>query len=67
MPLREHIISTLRRIDEHAQDVGATTAIDMLRLSADLGANDARWLRETYSRERLLAEMVRQGAQRFRG
>lgn len=67
MPLREHIISTLRSIDKHAQDVGATTAIDMLRLSADLGANDARWLRETYTRERLLAEMVRQGAQRFRG
>jgi carboxylate-amine ligase len=67
MPLREHIIHTLRRIDAHAQDVGATTAIDMLRLAADLGANDARWLRETASRERLLAETVRQAALRFRG
>jgi carboxylate-amine ligase len=67
MPLREHIIQTLRRIDAHAHDVGATTAIDMLRLSADLGANDARWLRETSARERLLAETVRQAALRFRG
>jgi hypothetical protein len=31
------------------------------------GANDARWLRETRRDERLLAEMVRQAAERFRG
>lgn len=67
LPLREHIVATLDRIAPHAQDVGATAAIDMLRSSADRGANDARWLRETVSRERLLAEMVRQGAERFRG
>ncbi len=67
MPLREHIVHTLRRIDAHAQDIGATTAVDMLRLAADLGANDSRWLRETQGRERLLAEVVRRGAERFRG
>ncbi|RYY92662.1 MAG: glutamate--cysteine ligase [Comamonadaceae bacterium] len=67
MPLREHIVATLDRIAPHAQDVGATAAIDMLRSSADRGANDARWLRETVAHERLLAEMVRQGAERFRG
>ena len=67
VPLREHIVSTLRRIDEHAHDVGATAAIDMLALSAELGANDARWLRETHAREQLLAEVVRQAAARFRG
>ena len=67
LPLREHIVATLDRIAPHAQDVGATAAIDMLRSSADRGANDARWLRETVTRERLLAEMVRQGAERFRG
>ncbi|MDB5752505.1 MAG: putative carboxylate-amine ligase, partial [Ramlibacter sp.] len=67
LPLREHIGATLDRIAPHAQDVGASAAIDMLRASADRGANDARWLRETVSRERLLAEMVRQGAERFRG
>ncbi|QJW85712.1 glutamate--cysteine ligase [Ramlibacter terrae] len=67
LPLREHIVATLDRIAPHAQDLGAAAAIDMLRGSADRGANDARWLRETVSRERLLAEMVRQGAERFRG
>ena len=67
MPLREHIVATLDRIAPHAQDLGAAGAIDMLRSSADRGANDARWLRETVARERLLAEMVRQGAERFRG
>jgi carboxylate-amine ligase len=67
MPLREHIIATLRKIAPHARDMGAAAAMDMLRLSADLGVNEARWLRETQARERLLAEMVRQGAARFRG
>ena len=50
-----------------ALGIGANAAIEMLRESADRGANDARWLRETQGRERLLAEMVRQGAERFRG
>ena len=67
VPLREHIVRTLRQIDAHAVDLGASAAIDMLRLSADMGVNDAKWLRETQSRERLLAEVVRQGANRFRG
>ncbi|TWO68314.1 glutamate--cysteine ligase [Caenimonas sedimenti] len=67
MPLREHIAATLKRIEPHARDMGAAAAIDMLRMSAELAVNDARWLRETQGRERLLAEMVRQGAQRFRG
>jgi carboxylate-amine ligase len=67
VPLREHIVSTMRRIEKHAQDVGATAAVDLLALSADMGANDAKWLRETHARERLLAEMVRLAAARFRG
>lgn len=67
LPLREHIVDTLDRIAPHAQDLGAAAAIDMLRSSADRGANDARWIRETVTRERLLAEMVRQAATRFRG
>jgi hypothetical protein len=29
--------------------------------------NDACWLRDVHSRERLLAEVVRQGSLRFRG
>jgi carboxylate-amine ligase len=67
LPLREHILRTMDRVEPHARALGAAAAIDMLRQCADRGTNDARWLRETYSRERLLAEMVRQAAERFRG
>lgn len=66
-PLREHILATLARIAPHAQRMGAAGAIDSLRECAEAGTNHARWLRETYGRERLLAEVVRQGAERFRG
>jgi carboxylate-amine ligase len=67
LPLREHIALTLERIAPHAQALGAAGSIDALRRSAEVSANDARWLRETNARERLLAEMVRQAAERFRG
>jgi carboxylate-amine ligase len=67
LPLREHILQTLDRIEPHASALGAAGAIDQLRQCADRGANDARWLRETQARERLLAETVRQAAERFRG
>ncbi|MCC2676788.1 MAG: putative carboxylate-amine ligase [Ramlibacter sp.] len=67
LPLREHILQTLDQVASHARGLGADAAIQMLRESAHKGVNDARWLRETQTRERLLAEMVRQGAERFRG
>jgi carboxylate-amine ligase len=67
MALRDHIVTTMRQIDAHALEVGAAAGIDLLRLSADMGANDARWLRERQARERLLAEVSRQAAERFRG
>ncbi|GAB3766111.1 YbdK family carboxylate-amine ligase [Ramlibacter monticola] len=67
LPLREHILLTLDRVAPHARELGAGAAIEMLRDSAERGVNDALWLRETQGRERLLAEMVRQAAERFRG
>jgi carboxylate-amine ligase len=67
LPLREHIALTLEKIAPHAQALGAAGSIDMLRRSAEVARNDSRWLRETNARERLLAEMVRQAAERFRG
>ena len=67
LPLREHILRTLDQVEPHARVLGADAAIDMLRQSADRGANDARWLRETQTHERLLAEVVRQASERFRG
>jgi glutamate---cysteine ligase / carboxylate-amine ligase len=67
LPLREHISQTLRHIEPHAHSVGAGAAVNMLRASAERGSNDARWLRELQGRERLLAEVSRQAALRFRG
>jgi carboxylate-amine ligase len=67
LPLREHILHTLERVEPHARGLGASAAIAMLRQSAERGANDARWLRDTQAHERLLAETVRQAAERFRG
>jgi carboxylate-amine ligase len=67
MPLRDHIMLTLRQIGDHARRVGASHGVQLLSEDAELGTNDARWLRERQLRERLLAEVVRQGALRFRG
>ena len=67
MPLREHILLTMRQIEGHAATVGATQAIGLLRRSVEQADNDARWLRERQGEERLLAEVIRQAAKRFRG
>ncbi len=67
MALRDHIVLTMRKIDAHAMNVGAAAGMDLLRISADLGANDAKWLREKQAKERLLAEVSRQAGERFRG
>jgi len=67
MPLRDHIVQTLRQIGDHARKVGAGNGVQSLSEDAELGTNDARWVREKQARERLLAEVVRQGAVRFRG
>lgn len=67
MPLRERIAMTLRAIGDHARQLGASAGVQLLGEDAELGTNDARWLREKQARERLLAEVTRQGAMRFRG
>ncbi len=67
MALRDHIVMTMGQIDAHTLAVGAAPGIDLLRLSAEMRANDARWLRERQAKERLLAEVSRQAAERFRG
>lgn len=67
MALREHILLTLQQIARHAQESGAATALQMLRADVNRNHNDARWLRERQGKERLLAEVIRQAAKRFRG
>ncbi|MGA8783729.1 MAG: glutamate--cysteine ligase, partial [Polaromonas sp.] len=67
MPLRDHILRTMDRIERHAASVDASAAIHLLRSSVERNDNDARWLREKQGEERLLAEVIRQAAERFRG
>ncbi len=67
MPLREPIQRTLERIARHAGAVGAGASLHLLQTSVERAYNDARWLREKQGEERLLAEVIRQAAQRFRG
>jgi carboxylate-amine ligase len=67
MPLREHVIATLERVLPHARKIGAAWGVQLLEEDAQRGVNDARLLRDCYAEERLLAEVVRQAALRFRG
>ncbi len=67
MALREHIVLTLHQLASHAESLGATAALGLLRAEVNRDHNDARWLRERQARERLLPEVVRQAGLRFRG
>ncbi len=67
MPLREHILLTMAQVHRHATSVGASASIQLLRDSVERNNNDARWLREKQNDERLLAEVIRQAGERFRG
>jgi len=67
MPLREHILQTMAQIERHATAMGAGASLHLLRNSVERGDNDARWLRERQGEEHLLAEVIRQAAERFRG
>ena len=67
MPLREHILLTMAQIHRHATKLGASASIQLLRDSVERNNNDARWLRERQNEEQLLAEVIRQAGERFRG
>jgi carboxylate-amine ligase len=67
MPLREHILQTMAQIERHATAMGAGASLHLLRNSVERGDNDARWLRERQGEEHLLAEVIRQASERFRG
>ena len=67
MPLREHILLTMEKIERHAASVGASPALHLLKTSVERSENDARWLRERQGKEDLLAEVIRQASDRFRG
>ena len=67
MPMREHILLTMRKIHDHATRLGAGAAVQMLRTDVNRNHNDARWLRELQGQEQLLAEVIRRAARAFRG
>lgn len=67
MALREHILLTMQHLGRHAEGLGAGSALQLLRADVNKNQNDARWLRERQTQERLLAEVIRQAAQKFRG
>ena len=67
LPLREHILQTMDKIGTQARAIAAGGAIELLRSDVQRSHNDARWLRERQGHERLLAEVIRQAAWRFRG
>ena len=66
MPLREHILLTFQKIERYTKDLGASAFLQILKTSVERNENDARWLRERQGEEALLAEVIRQAAQRFR-
>ncbi|MDB5892880.1 MAG: glutamate--cysteine ligase [Rhodoferax sp.] len=67
MALRDHILHTLQQVSRHAHVLGGDAGLQMLREDVKRDHNDARWLRERQGQERLLAEVIRQAALKFRG
>ncbi len=66
LPLKEHILATLDRVQPHATTPGSGAALELLRSTTERGWNDARWLREAQAREQLLGEVTRQAGLQFR-
>jgi len=66
LPLKEHILATLDRVQPYATSPGTGAALELLRSSTERGHNDARWLRDAQTREQLLGEVTRQAGLQFR-
>ena len=67
LPLRDHLLATFEQLAPHAAARDAGGALNLLRNEVQDNRNDARWLRERQAEERLLGEVIRQSAARFRG
>ena len=65
--LRDDLLATLARLEQHAVDLKAEGAIQLLRHELDGPGNDATWLRGVKAREGMLAEVVRQQTLRWAG
>lgn len=67
MSLRDHLLATMAQVRPYARLLGAGWGLELLAEDVRRHVNDARWMREQHARERLLAEVVRQGSLKFRG
>lgn len=65
-PLREEILATLARIEQHAIELNADTACADLGRAVVHGENDAAWMRRVQADEQSLPEVVRQQCLRWR-
>ncbi|MCV5276970.1 hypothetical protein OFC49_40195, partial [Escherichia coli] len=65
--LRDDILYTMGQIEQHAIELKADDALRYLRGELLRLGNDATWARQTYAREHLLAEVVRQQCLRWSG
>ena len=65
--LREDIAATFVALEVHAMELQAEGAIALLRTELAGDGNDANWIRNTFERERLLPEVVRQQCRRWAG
>jgi len=59
MLIRDDVMETLGRIEQHAIELGAEDACRLIRDSL-AGGNDAHWIRQRYAAEKSLPEVVRQ-------
>lgn len=57
--LREDILRTIVRLEQHAIELGADGALRELLAEAGGRGNDAEWIRATFAREKHLPEVVR--------
>ncbi len=63
--LREDVLRTLVRLEDHAIALKSDGALRALLTDVGGHGNDAQWIRETYARERHLPEVVRQQSLRW--
>ena len=65
--LREDILVTFGRIEQHAIELKADDALRYLRSELHRHGNDATWARQVQEHEGMLPEVVRQQCQRWSG
>lgn len=65
--LKDEILATLARVEQHAIELHGDTACAELRRAVERGENDAAWLRGVQRTERSLPEVIRQQTLRWRG